>query len=115
MFPRLRTIALLMLLAGLSLGIFTSRALRAFGEGAESPRTDGRTPRIELHVDLYQRDYHLDDEQADRIRRILYEYDRAVDARIWELRQRHADEFQALYEDAETRMRSIFEEARKER
>jgi len=115
MFPRLRTIALLMLLAGLSLGIFTSRALRAFGETDDAPRTDGRTPRIELQVELYQRDFHLEDEQADRVRRILYQYDREVKAKIWELRQRHADEFRSLYDVAEDRIQRVFEEVEKER
>ena len=33
MIPRLRTIAVLMLLAGLSLGVFAARALRALGPG----------------------------------------------------------------------------------
>lgn len=115
MFPRLRTIALLMLLAGLSLGIFTSRALRAFGEADHPPRTDGRLPRIELLVDLYQRDYRLSHEQADRIRQELYQYDRAVDAKIWEFRQRHADEFQTLFDETETKLLDIFKEAQKAR
>ncbi len=110
MIPRLRTIAILMLLAGLSLGIFTSRALRAFGEADAPLRTDGRTPRIELLVDLYQRDYHLSDERADQVRQTLYGYDRAVDALIWELRQRYADEFQALFDTAEVRILDIFME-----
>lgn len=115
MFPRLRAIALLMLLAGLSLGIFTARALRAFGEADQAPRTDGRTPRIELQIDLYRRDFHLDDGQADRVRRVLYDYDRQVEAKIWELRQRHAEEFQTLYDVAEQRILEVFAEAAKER
>ena len=97
MFPRLRTIALLMLLAGLSLGIFTvpraarrRRGRRAAAHGRPARRASS------CCVDLYQRDYHLDDEQADRVRQELYRYDRAVNAKIWELRQRHADEFQDL-------------------
>lgn len=113
MIPRLRTIAILMLLAGLALGIFTSRALRAMGPDALAASTAGRQPKIEVLVDLYQSEFRLDPQQADHVRRVLYAHDRAVAAKIWELRQRHADEFLDLQDEATQEIETILAEARK--
>lgn len=114
MIPRLRTIALLMLLAGLSLGIFTSRALRAMGGGELAAAPTGPQPKIEVLVDLYRDQFRLDPQQTDRIRRVLYAHDRAVAAKLWELRQRHAEEFRDLQDKATQEIQGILEEARKE-
>jgi len=112
MIPRLRTIALLMLLAGLALGIFTSRALRALGPDDLTAAPSGAEPKIEVLVDLYRSEFRLDPQQADRIRRVLYAHDRAVAAKIWELRQRHADEFLDLRDEAEQELEAILADAR---
>ncbi len=94
MIPRLRTIAILMLLAGLSLGIFTSRALRAMGGPDASQDVSGGQPQIEFQVDYYQRDFRLTPTEADRIRRELYLHDRLVRDRLWELRKQDEDWFE---------------------
>ena len=57
MMPRIRTIAFLMLLAGLSLGIFASRTLRAMGPYGEEASAGRGQPRIEQMTDYYQSYY----------------------------------------------------------
>jgi hypothetical protein len=113
MTPRLRTIAILMLLAGLSLGVFASRALRAWGPSDLAPGTErAAAPRIEQLVDHYQRDYNLTPQDADRVRRALVEYDRAVRTRLLELRQQHAPDFEQLNREVEERIAEILESSR---
>lgn len=111
MIPRLRTIAILMLLAGLTLGIFTSRALRSMGgaDGAACP-IDGHS-HIEQRVAFYESYYRLDPQQTDRIRREFYRYDRLVRGRLWELRQQDAEWFRARADEAEVHIRAILEES----
>ena len=85
---KLRTIAILMLLAGLSLGIFASRALRAMGGPADATApVSGGQAQIELRVDYYQRDYRLTPQQTDRLREALYRHDRLIRDKYLELRQ----------------------------
>jgi hypothetical protein len=114
--PRLRTVAFLMLLAGLSLGIFTSRALRAMSpeEIQAGPRT-GAHPRIEYQVDLLRSYYNLTETQANRIRQVYYGYDEKVHARIVQLRQEHAADFRAYSEEAQEAIDSILKEAAPDR
>lgn len=115
MVPRLRTVAILLLLAGLALGVFTSRALRALKPGdllGDTTRTN--SPQIEQLVDTYQRAYQLNRQEADAIRQELRRYDRSVRDFVWELRQQHADRFDGLLEESTARIRRLLE-ASKER
>lgn len=113
MIPPLRIVAILMLLAGLALGVFASRALRAVGSNVllvDPPRGTGS--RIELLVDEYRQAFRLDQGQADRVRRELQRYDRSVAGLIWELRQSHADRFRTLFEECSQHIRTILDEGR---
>ena len=81
MAPRLRTVAILLLLAGLALGVFTSRALRALRPSdLLADPTRANSPQIEQLVDTYQRAYQLDAREADAIRQELRRYDFPPDA-----------------------------------
>ncbi|MFV1958868.1 MAG: hypothetical protein ACC662_05580 [Planctomycetota bacterium] len=108
MTPRLRTIAILMLLAGLALGVFASRALRAIGpnDPLTGPVRDSGS-RIEALVGLYEGSYALDGETTDRIRQELTRYNRRVGSLVWELRQANADRFRALFDDSAERIQRI--------
>lgn len=109
MVPRLRTIAILMLLAGLSLGVFTSRALRAFSTQdllAGVPATSGKA-RIDALVSVYAEEFELDPIGTDEIRQELIRYDRRLSAFHWELRQKNKDRFRALFEEASERIERI--------
>jgi hypothetical protein len=107
----LRTIAFLMLVAGLSLGVFASRALRALGQAGPTDAVPASPARIELLVDLYRRDFRLDERQSDQVRQELLRYDRRVRDRLLELRQQHAAEFRGFYDEAEEQIRAILAEA----
>jgi hypothetical protein len=106
----LKTIAFLMLLAGLSLGIFASRAVRALGprDAATAPGAGGPSA-IEQQVGFYQRFYQLDPQRTDQVRQTLLRYDRGVRDKLLELRHRHADEFSALLDTATSRINEILE------
>lgn len=111
---KLRTIAILMLLAGLSLGIFASRALRAMGGPAdETAPVSGGQEQIELRVDYYQRDYRLTPQQTDRLRKELYRYDRLIRDKYLELRQQPdvADWFDLQTKELNERVAAILAEA----
>ena len=108
MIPRLRTVAILILLAGLALGVFTSRALRALRPGDLLEETTGRNlPQIEQMVESYQRAYQLDASTTDRIRQELQRYDRGVRSLVWELRQKNANRFDSLQAESTERIRRI--------
>jgi len=112
MTPRLRTIAILMLLAGLALGVFASRALRAIGPDDILTRpVHDSGPRIEALVGLYQNKYALDGKTTDRIRQELTRYNRRVGSLVWELRQANADRFRALFDDSAERIHGILSAA----
>ena len=112
MAPRLRTVAILLLLAGLALGVFTSRALRALRPSdLLADPTRANSPQIEQLVDTYQRAYQLDALEADAIRQELKRYDRSVRDFVWSLRQQHADRFDGLLEQSKARIARILEAA----
>ncbi len=110
MTPSLRTVSILMLLAGIALGVFTARALRAMGPGdlLTGPARDPN-PKIEMLVDLYRREYHLDDTRTDQVRQELQRFDQKVGALIWELRQQNADKFRGLFDEASRRIGEVLE------
>jgi hypothetical protein len=101
--PRLRTIALLMLAAGLSLGVFAAKALSTwhlpFAAEARSA-----SPIIEDRVRFYQRTYRLDDSAADLVRRELLRYERHVMDKMWEIRREKSPWFEWAAKAANTRL-----------
>ena len=108
MVPRLRTVAILLVLAGLALGVFTSRALRALRPGdLLGDPTLGNSPQVEQLVENYQRAYQLDAREADAIRQELKRYDRRVRDLVWELRQANADRFDGLLQESTDRIREL--------
>jgi hypothetical protein len=111
MLTRLRTVAVLMLLAGAALGVFASRALTKPRAGDVG--TPAFSPRIESRVRTYVDVFDLDAGQADRVRSALVEYDRRVHVLISELRRMHAADFNALQGEAEAKIKSVLKETEK--
>jgi len=112
MVPRLRTVAILLVLAGLALGVFTSRALRALRPGdLLGDTTQTNSPQIEELVDTYQRAYQLSPQEADAIRQELKRYDRSVRDFVWKLRKEHANRFDGLLEESTARIGKLLEAA----
>jgi hypothetical protein len=112
MLSRLPTIALLMLLAGVCLGVFAARAARSFGPELPAPGS-GNPAALERKVDVYQRHYQLDPHHTDQVRRALLDYDRAVREKYLAIRQdpAHADEFRRLQEQVRDRIAGILADA----
>jgi hypothetical protein len=104
-----RTVAVLMLLAGLSLGVFAARAL-----WAERPRPvapAGLDEAIENKVRLYVEYYRLDPAATDSVRRCLQEHDRAVGELYRRLRQDNAKAFEALRTATEATLNEALRDA----
>jgi hypothetical protein len=112
MTTRIRTIALLMLLAGLSLGIFAVRAVRAIAPGdVERPAPQGDA-HVEQLLEYYRRQYDLDPVRTDRVRKALKAYQSGVSDLLWKLRKEHQGEFDVIYEDANQTIQAILAEGK---
>ena len=103
-----RTVAVLMLLAGLSLGVFAARALWAERPRPTAPALD---EAIENKVRLYVDYYRLDPAATDRVRRCLQEHDRAVGELYRRLRQDNAKAFEALRTSTEATLNDALRDA----
>jgi hypothetical protein len=108
MLHSLRTVALLMLVAGVSLGVFAS-TLMAEKPSASTVQLD---QRIEERVKLYREFYDLDDARTDAIRRELNRQRREMRDLVLDLRQRHAAEFDQLVKGTEERVKAILKDSR---
>ena len=114
MISRIRTVAILMLLAGLALGVLSARTVRALGTSdllSKPPVTSGG-PRIDQLVSVYREEFNLDPSRTDEIRRVLERYDRQVAGVLWDLRQKNADRFRAPFDEASADIREILNEKR---
>ena len=107
-FLSVRLVAALMLLAGLSLGVFATRALRA---GREEPAAPVLDTAIEAKVALYKQYYALDARQADRVRQCLRDFDAETVALYRRLRAEKPDGFEVLRKQVDERMQEILKEA----
>jgi hypothetical protein len=106
MIPRLRTIALLMLAAGLSLGVFAAKALSTW-HLPFSPDPKAASAAIEERVRFYQRRHGLDASATDLVRRELIRYDRQVMDAMWAFRNQNHAWFQWAADGAKERMDHI--------
>lgn len=105
-----RVVAVLMLLAGASLGVLLARTLWA---QKPTPASGGVLDQaIEHRVQLYVRLEHLGPRGEARVRRCLTEYDRAVTDLYRTLRQEQAHRFQALSGSAQAELETILQEER---
>ena len=103
----LRTIALLMLVAGLCLGVFAGSLVAI----KRSPTPLTLEQRVEERVKLYREIYELDVASTDAIRRELQRFRRVLRDKLAELRQRHADEFSKLAKETEAEIQEILKQA----
>ncbi|MFM8979546.1 MAG: hypothetical protein ACKOSS_03680 [Planctomycetia bacterium] len=104
-----RLVAVLMLLAGLSLGVFAARAMHA--GLAEPAAPSGLDATIESKVSLYRQYYALDDRQADQLRQALQEFDRETVALYRRLRDQQPAAFEVLRDRVQARIDSILKPA----
>jgi hypothetical protein len=99
----LRTIALLMLVAGICLGVFAGTLMA----GKDEPAPPNLDQWVEERVRLYRADYDLDVETTDAIRRELQRHRRALWDMMMDLRRRHQEEFSRLRQETEARLQGL--------
>jgi hypothetical protein len=107
MLTSLRTVALLMLVAGASLGVLAG-TLFAARDHATEPVVDAW---VEERVKLYAERYGLDAPRADAIRHELQRHRHDVRTLIMDLRAKHAEAFRSLVERTESRITGIIGES----
>lgn len=105
MLTNLRNIALLMLVAGISLGVFASTLLASRGDPVR-PRLE---QRIEERVKLYHDMYNLDTGRTEEIRRELIRHQRELLDLLLRLRRENSGAFSDLVSRTEDRIREIIE------
>ncbi len=103
----LRSISLLMLVAGISLGVFAGTLIAV----KRTPAPLTLEQKVEERVKLYREFYNLDVGPTDAIRRELQRHRRELRDTIVDLRRRHADEFNALVRKTETSIEKILKSA----
>lgn len=104
MLTNLKTITLLMLLAGISLGVFAN-TLIAGGNPAPKPAA------FDERVDAYVKAYGLSAQEAESVRAELVRHRQRLYDKLLELRREHEDEFRAIVDDTEGRISKILEDA----
>lgn len=104
-----RLVALLMLVAGLSLGVFAARAMHA--GLAEPAAPSGLDATIEAKVDLYRQYYALDAVQADQLRQALQEFDRETVILYRRLREQQPAPFEVLRDRVQARIDAVLKPA----
>ena len=105
----LRSIALLMLAAGVSLGVFAGTLV-----ANKKPDSQPQLSRqIEERVKLYREYYGLDDLKTDDVRRELTRHRSDLRTLLLRLRSEHQNEFSDLVDGTERRIRAITEGATK--
>lgn len=103
----LRTIALLMLLAGICLGVFASSLIAV----KRTPVRLSLEQTVEEQVKYYREYFDLDVRTTDAVRRELHRFRRVLRDKLVELRQLHADEFTKVKVKAEERIQKILKSA----
>lgn len=106
MIRSLRTITALMLLAGVSLGVFASNLVARDPQPVEPVSN----PRIESQVRYWRETYNLDADATSRVRQALQRMTQRNRMLILELQQRHRDEFQAVVTKTQDEINAILKE-----
>jgi len=108
MLHSLRTVAVLMLIAGVCMGVFAS-TLMANKRPTVRPTLDHK---IEERVKAYRDLYSLDVGTTDMVRRELQRHRRELRDLLLTLRKRHQEEFSALVQKTESRIEDILKDSR---
>ncbi|MDA1194334.1 MAG: hypothetical protein O2894_04050 [Planctomycetota bacterium] len=102
MLTSLKTVSVLMLLAGVSLGVFANTLVASGPPAAEPPPFNER-------VEAYRRVYNLDDAQVEAIRTELNQHRQGLYDLLLDLRRNNQDRFAAVVDRTENRIRAIIE------
>lgn len=100
----LKSIALLMLLAGGSLGVFAA-TLVADNAPVTAPQDLDR--QVDTHVRYYVLEFGLDDEQREALRTVLIQQQRATVDLLRQLHHENRDRFDTIGDRTQSRIREI--------
>ncbi len=98
----LTIVALLALLAGLSVGFFVAEA-KGVGASSDAPVD----PVLEGKVRMYREYYDLGPAQVEEVRMTLREYDQRLADLLRQLRSQHQEQFKALADEANERIQKV--------
>lgn len=102
MLTNLKTLTLLMLLAGVSLGVFANTLIARAPEPAAAPYDE--------RVEAYRRAYGLDDQQTEAVRTELIRHRQKMYDLLLELRRKNELRFTEVVDRTENRIREIIED-----
>jgi hypothetical protein len=105
----LTLVTLLALAAGLTLGFLVGEVRASGSSTAEVPPA---RRQIDQMVALYESRYRLEPNEAAEVRASLEEYDRKLQDLLRRLRVQNKDDFQALSDRANARIRAVIEKGR---
>lgn len=100
----LTIVALLALLAGLSVGFFVAEA-KGVGGSADAPAD----PVLEGKVRMYREYYDLGPAEVDEVRTTLREYDQRLADLLRQLRTQHQEQFKSLADHANERIQKVLQ------
>jgi hypothetical protein len=103
MLTNLKTLTLLMLLAGVSLGVFATTLIAA---GSPDPAPAPYDERVEA----YRRAYGLDQDQTNAVRTELIRHRKHMYDLLIELRHKNEQRFKEIVDGTESRIREIIED-----
>ncbi len=101
--PSFKTTAILLLLAGASMGVFAG-SLTAGEKPSVQPSLNDR---IESQVREYTEFYGLDEVQTDRVRMILRDFQRQLRDELMKLYSENRQGFESLQNRAEQRIQDV--------
>jgi len=107
MLYNLRSIALLMLLAGVCLGVFAGTLVANRHVDDSTPSTLNQ--KVESQVQTYVEFYDLDDAKADAIRQVLRAHRHKVRETLLALARDHREQFTAQVKLTDERIQSVLE------
>lgn len=102
MLTNLKTLTLLMLLAGVSLGVFATTLIARSPEPARAPYDE--------RVEAYRRAYGLDDQETEAVRTLLIGHREKMYDLLLELRHKNERRFKEIVDRTEKRIREIIED-----
>ena len=104
----LRTLTILTLLTGISLGVFAGTLLAA-RPGATEDASSRVEEAVQDKLDWYRVRYGLDAEQTERVRRELVTYRQESEANLRKLWREHEEVFEKLSRTSKDRIKAIID------
>jgi hypothetical protein len=107
MIRTLTLVSVLALIAGVAMGFFIASAAERTTAGSSTAGASSANSAVEAKVRDYINEFGLTSADGDEVRATYVEYDRRIADVFSRLRQQHRDEFTALADRANARIRAV--------